>query len=103
MLLGVIGAAVLVVAALAVLTPTVIVDEGGRAGASRVRVAPAPNRLAPSRPRPGLPALPGARRFRDLRACLRGRGLGPPQPGPPGDLRKLRDGLKACRTPLHRP
>jgi hypothetical protein len=99
----VIGAAVLGVVALAVLTPTVIVDdEGPRVGIVRAAVGPSP--LAPPRPAPavpgaprGVPVLPRARMFRGLRACLRSHGLGRPNRGGPPDLRTMRKALRACR------
>jgi hypothetical protein len=103
MLIGVVGAALIVVAALAVLTPTVVVDGGD---ASRVVIRTAhlvPGRLSRPNARPELPAAPRGRRLPDLRACLRSHGLGRPDQDAPRDLRKLRDALKVCHAPLSPP
>ena len=102
MLFGVIGAGVVVVAALAVLTPTVIVDDDSPEVGLVAAVAPsriAPPGLAPA-PHGGpqsLPGLPGPRPFGDLRGCLEKHGLRRPGQGGPPDLRTLRGALKACR------
>jgi len=102
MLLGVIGAAGVVVAALAVLTPTVIVDDDSPEVGLVAAVASsqtAPPGVAPA-PRGGprsLPGLPGLRPFGDLRGCLEKHGLARPGKGGPPDLRTLRGALKACR------
>jgi hypothetical protein len=87
-LVAVIAGAVFVVAVLAVLTPTVIVDD--RAGGARsVRVlAPAPGEPAPSPFRRG--------RLPDFRRCLRSHGL--ERATPPG-VDKLRGALRDCLRP----
>jgi hypothetical protein len=108
MLVGVIGAAVVVVAALAVLTPTVIVDDDSPDVGLVAAVAPlqiAPPGLAPAPPGgpQGLPGLPPHRPFGDLRGCLEKHGLGRPDRGAPPDLRTMRDALKACRGTLPGP
>ena len=102
MLLGVIGAGVVVVAALAVLTPTVIVDDDSPDVALVAAVAPrqiAPPGLAPAPPGgpQGLPRFRQERPFGDLRACLEKHGLGRPGRGVLPDLRTMRKALKACR------
>ncbi len=108
-LFGVIGAAVVVVAALAVLTPTVIVDDvGGRVGIVSAVAPPevAPPEIAPPaitpapRGRQGLPGLPDQRPFGDLRGCLEKQGLGRSGQGEAPDLRTMRSALKACRGTL---
>jgi len=101
MLVAVIGAAVAIVAALAVLTPTVIVSDDGDGGRV-VQLAPAPL------PGQGLPPLrhggrlfgPGFGPLRDLRGCLEKHGLGRPNRSAPPDLKTMRDALKACRGTL---
>jgi hypothetical protein len=98
-LLATIGAAVLVVAALAVLTPTVIVDEGDGDTVRAVAVPGTPW-VAPA---PAVPAVPGQalpQPFGDLRNCLRKHGLGAPNPGAPLDPGTLKDALKSCRGAL---
>ena len=102
MLLGVIGAGVVVVVALAVLTPTVIVDEDSPDVALVAAVAPpqiGPPGLAPAPPGgpQGLPRFRQERPFGDLRACLEKHGLGRPGRGVLPDLRTMRKALKACR------
>jgi hypothetical protein len=101
MLFGVIGAAFVVVAALAVLTPTVIVDDDGPdvgllAAAGPLPVAP------PQTPPQGRPApQPGpARPFQKFRGCLEQHGFGRPDRGTPPEPGRLRDALKACRGAL---
>jgi hypothetical protein len=102
-LLGVIGAAALLVTLLAVLTPTVIVDDSDpQAGVVRVAVAPSPlppRRLAPTVPGVprGLPLLPRTRALRGLRECLRNHGLGRRDRGARPDVQTLRKALRACR------
>ncbi len=101
MLFGVIGAAAVVVAALAVLTPTVIVDEDGpdvRLVAAAGPLPIAPPRTAPQDPR--VPPLAPARPFQKFRACLERRGFGRPDRGTPPAPGRLRDALKACRSAL---
>jgi hypothetical protein len=105
MLLGVIGAGVLVVTALAVLTPTVIVDDDSPHVGLVAAVAPpqiAPPGLVPAPPGgpQGLPRLRQERPFRDLRGCLEKHGLGRPDRGALPDLRAMRKALKACRGTL---
>jgi hypothetical protein len=105
MLFGVIGAGVVVVAALAVLTPTVIVNDDSPEVGLVAAVAPsqiAPPGLAPAprggpRSLPGLPGLPGQRPFGDLRGCLEKHGLGRPGRSGPLDLGTLHGALRACR------
>jgi hypothetical protein len=104
MLLGVIGAAVVGVAALAVLTPTVIVDDESpdvRLVAAAAPLQIAPPRLAPAPPAgpQGVPRFRRERPFRDPRGCLQkhGFGLGRPGRGALPDLRTMRRALKACR------
>ncbi len=102
MLIGVIGAALVVVVALAVLTPTVIVDDddGARVGLVAAVAPPeiAPPGIAPAPGgRQGLPGLPERRPFGDLRGCLEKQGLGRLDRGAAPDLRTMRKALKACR------
>ena len=102
-LLGVIGAAVVVVAALAVLTPTVIVDGDGDGPDVALVAGPAPLPIAPPQaiPQgPGAPPLAPARPFQKFRACLEQRGFGRPDRGTPPEPGRLRDALKACRGAL---
>ena len=108
MLVGVIGAAVVAVAALAVLTPTVIVNDDSRE--VRLVSAAAPPQIAPpgfAPAQPGgprrSPGLPNQRPFGGLRVCLEQHGLGRPDRGAPPNLRALRDALKACRGTLPGP
>ena len=101
MLFGVIGAAVVVVAALAVLTPIVIVDEHGpdlRVVAAAAPLPIVPPRAAPQGP--GMPPFAPARPFQRFRGCLEQRGFGRPDRGTPLDPGRLRDALKACRGAL---
>ena len=105
MLIGVIAAAVLAVGVIAVVTPTVIADDGGDVRFFRVAAAPvpapAPGRiLPPLRGRGGRLFLPGP--MRDLRGCLEKHGLGQPDRDTLPGLEKLRDALKACRGTLPR-
>jgi hypothetical protein len=87
-LVAVIAGAVFVVAVLAVLTPTVIVDDRD-GGARSVRVlAPAPAEPAP------FPF--GRGRLPDFRRCLRSHGL--ERATPPG-VDKLRGALRDCLRP----
>ena len=81
MLLGVIGAGVVVLVALAVLMPTVIVDDDSPD--VRLVAAVAPQQIAP----PGI----------DLRGCLEKHGLGRPDRGALPDLQTMRKALRACR------
>jgi hypothetical protein len=95
-LLAVIGGAVVVVVALAVLTPTVIV--GNDDGDVRIVAVAPPQRAplpTPQGPQGPLP-VPEQRPFRDLWSCLQNQGLGPNRGAPP-DLRSLRKSFKACR------
>jgi hypothetical protein len=101
MLLGVIGAGVVVVVALAVLTPTVIVDDDSPdvrlvAAVAPQQIAPPGIAPAPSGPR-GLPRLRQERPFRDLRGCLEKHGLGRPDRGALPDLQTMGKALRACR------
>jgi hypothetical protein len=109
MLLVTIGAAVLLVAAVGAITPTVIVNDG-RDDVRMAQLTPAP---APGRemqpyghmrgqgkrgfgPRSGQ--LPGMQGMSGLRDCLEQHGLGDPGTrGAAPDLRTMRDALKACR------
>jgi hypothetical protein len=105
MLIGVIGAAVVAVAALAVLTPTVIVnddspDVGLVAAAAPPQIAPPGFAPAPPGGPQGSPGLPQQRPFGELRGCLEKHGLGRPDRGAPPDPRAMRDALKACRGTL---
>jgi hypothetical protein len=89
-LVAVIAGAVFVVTLLAVLTPTVIVDDRD-GGARSVRVlAPAP---APAEPAP-FPFRRGS--LPDFRRCLRSHGL--ERATPPG-VDKLRGALRDCLRP----
>ena len=108
MLIGVIAAAVLAVGVIAVVTPTVIADDGD--GGMRVFQvatapvpAPAPDRiLPPLRRRGGRLFLPGLGPLRDLQGCLEKHGLGQPNRSTPPSLQKMRGALKACRSTLPR-
>jgi hypothetical protein len=108
MLIGVIGAAVVVVAALAVLTPTVIVnDDSPQVGLVAAVAQPeiSPPGLMPTPPG-DRQSLPGKRQhgpFGDLRACLGKHGLGRRDRSTPPNLRTMRDALKACRGALPGP
>jgi hypothetical protein len=104
----VIGAAVVVVAALAVLTPTVIVkddspDVGLVAAAAPPEIAPPGFAPAPPGGPESHPGLPQQRPFGDLQGCLEKHGLGRPDGGARPDLRTMRDALKACRGTLPGP
>jgi hypothetical protein len=105
-LFGVIGAVVVVVAALAVLTPTVIVGDGDtrtELAAADAEGETAPPEIAPPgiRPAPGgrqgVPGLRERRPFGGLRGCLEKQGLGRLDRGATPDLRTMRKALKACR------
>jgi hypothetical protein len=118
-LVGLVSAAVVVVAALAVLTPTVIVrDDSGPRGIRVAVQAPAAPGFTPYAPAPyGLPGptpnaptprvqrqqLPGLQqngRLKGLQVCLQKHGLGLQGRNAPPDLQTMRDALKACRGTL---
>jgi hypothetical protein len=97
MLWVVIGVASFVVVLLAVLTPTVIVDDNDTQARSVPVVAPAPDQAPEPAPAPfpfrrGLPP--------DLRACLQGYGFGNPGQDTVPDSDKLRGALKDCAGQL---
>ena len=105
-LVAVIGAALAVVAALAVLTPTVIVSDDGSGGrVVQLAPLPAPGRglPPPRRGREGRRLEPGFGPLRDLRGCLEKHGLGRPNRSAPPDLKTMRDALKACRGTMPGP
>ena len=88
-LLAVIGGAAFAVVALAVLTPTVIVDENDGRGVRVMHVVAEPGG-------PDRAAAP----FRSFRDCLERHGLGRPGRGTPPNPGKLRGALKDCAGPL---
>jgi hypothetical protein len=96
MLWVVIGVAAFVVVLLAVLTPTVIVDDNDTYARS-VRVMPAP---APA-PEPAPAPFPFRRGLPpDLRACLQSHGFGNPGRATLPDTERLRSALKDCAGQL---
>ena len=100
-LIGLIAGAVVLVVALAVLTPTVIVGNGsGRETLVSVRVQQ-PGSTAPQVPLPGgtQPVMPQLRGLRNLQDCLRKQGLGQ-NGGSPPSLQELRKALQACRPAM---
>jgi hypothetical protein len=95
-LIATLSACLLVVAVIAVLTVTVISDDGN--GGTRVvylqptpATGPGPRGPGPGRGTPRLRLGPAP-----LRACLQKQGLLPRSPGSPPDLQKMQDALKAC-------
>lgn len=99
-MIGLIAGAVVFVAALAVLTPTVIVGNGGRETLVSVQV-PKQRSTAPQAPMPGrtMPVMPQMRGLRNLPDCLRTQGLGQ-NGGSPPSLEQLRKVLQACRPAM---
>ena len=100
-MIGLIAGAVVLVAALAVLTPTVIVGSGsGRGTLVSVRVRH-PGSTAPQVPLPGgtQPMVPQLPDLRNLPDCLRKQGLGR-NGGSPPTLQQLRKALQACRPAM---
>jgi hypothetical protein len=107
MLIATLSACLLAVVVIAVLTVTVISDDGN--GVTRVvYLQPTPATGPGQR---GLGPGRGTPRFRfgpaPLRDCLQKQGLLPRVPGSPPDLQKMQDALKAClgsaQTPQPQP
>jgi hypothetical protein len=104
-LIAALSACLLAVVVIAVLTVTVISDDGN-GGTRVVYLQPTPaTGPGPTRPGPGR----GTPQFRfgpaQLRDCLQKQGLLPRTPGTPPDAQKLQDALKAClgSAPTPRP
>ena len=95
-LVAILAGAVLVVAILAVLTPTVIVNGTGhqRAGIS-VAHMDLPGGWAP------YPFPQGRGRLPDLRDCLQRHGLGRPSRSTPPTLGTMRRALRDCAPSVH--
>lgn len=105
-LIGSLVACVLAVGLIAVLTATVIVDEGGNGGrilraegsfppSGPGETMPGPGRGAQGHPQGPMPRR-GFGRLPELRECLQKQGIGPNgrlQPPGPG---AMRDAMKAC-------
>jgi hypothetical protein len=96
-LVAIIAGAVVVVAILAVLTPTVIVGGGDdRHAGIRVAHMDMPGGWAPYAPLPrGRGPLPG------LRRCLEQHGLGKPDRTAPPSLDAMRRALRDCAPSVH--
>lgn len=100
-LIGLIAGAVVLVAALAVLTPTVIVGNGGGRETLVSVQMPRQGSTAPQAPMPGRtqPGMPQMRGLRNLPDCLRKQGLGQ-NGGSPPSLQQMRKALQACRPAM---